>query len=365
MKKKHVNEILINQTKRRNTVFMFICIIFIIFISALSFLCIFIKRNETHYVSFKENNNTSYKVYLKNNDFYKDIFLDEDDEYISMIIDYINANFKYSLFLDENNVKYKYSYKIDADINVKRKSSDNYLYHEIINLLEKKEITTDNYRVDINENIKIDYNYYNDIIKNFINIYSLDDINAKLTIKMHIKVIGSCEEFSEDANKDSIISLDIPLASKITKVELNDNLMSGQNNVIQCKKIYDNVLLYLILSILCFIIDLIFIFITIRYEYTTRTAENIYEKELKKILNNYSSYIQKFNNDFNFKEYQLLKINTFTDMLEIRDTIGQPILMKENSDKSGAYFVIPSATKILYVYRLKISDIEKKINDTL
>ena len=46
-------------------------------------------------------------------------------------------------------------------------------------------------------------------------------------------------------------------------------------------------------------------------------------------------------------------------MLEIRDTIKQPILMKENEDKTGAYFLIPSNTKILYVYRIKIGDISE------
>ena len=50
-------------------------------------------------------------------------------------------------------------------------------------------------------------------------------------------------------------------------------------------------------------------------------------------------------------------------MLEIRDTIRQPILMKENHDKTGAYFIIPSNSKILYVYRLKVSDIEKQIKN--
>ena len=37
--------------------------------------------------------------------------------------------------------------------------------------------------------------------------------------------------------------------------------------------------------------------------------------------------------------------------------------MKENNDKTGAYFVIPSDSKILYVYRLKVSDIKKKIHE--
>ena len=50
-------------------------------------------------------------------------------------------------------------------------------------------------------------------------------------------------------------------------------------------------------------------------------------------------------------------------MLEIRDTIRQPILMKENSEKTSAYFVIPSNTKILYVYRLKAT-IKKEAQKT-
>ena len=48
-------------------------------------------------------------------------------------------------------------------------------------------------------------------------------------------------------------------------------------------------------------------------------------------------------------------------MLEIRDTIRQPILMKENKQKTSAYFVIPGDTKILYIYRLNVNDIQKEI----
>ena len=59
----------------------------------------------------------------------------------------------------------------------------------------------------------------------------------------------------------------------------------------------------------------------------------------------------------------MLKVDTFTDMLEIRDTIQQPILMVENRDKTGVHFIIPSNTKILYTYSLKESEIRKKMKD--
>ena len=48
-------------------------------------------------------------------------------------------------------------------------------------------------------------------------------------------------------------------------------------------------------------------------------------------------------------------------MLEIRDTINEPILMIENAKKTGVYFIIPSANKILYTYGLKVVDIQRDL----
>ena len=93
----------------------------------------------------------------------------------------------------------------------------------------------------------------------------------------------------------------------------------------------------------------------------TKDENSVYKMRLRKIMSNYGSYIQTMSSDFDFKNYQMLKIENFNDMLEIRDTIRQPILMKENDNKTGAYFLIPSNTKILYVYRLKVSDIKKEM----
>ena len=101
------------------------------------------------------------------------------------------------------------------------------------------------------------------------------------------------------------------------------------------------------------------------YTKKTRTAKSVYQKELKKILNNYSPYIQKVNGSFNLRGYQVLRINMFTDMLEIRDTLQQPILMIENEKKDGVFFIIPSNTKILYVYGIKVSDIEKEMRKAM
>ena len=361
MKKNQVNAILINQTKRRNTVLAFVCVIIIVSILSLASFLIYVNRDKDYYVSYDETSNIDYKVFLKDNEFFNDSYLGTNKQYIASLIDYINADFNYKLSLEEKEVEYKYSYRIEAAVDVKQKGTNFSLYSDNIELSEEIEKTSSLKDVVIDENIKIDYNYYNNLIKKFINVYELENIESTLTINMYINIIGSCEDFAENKAKESVMSLSIPLTTKTMAIDLSDNLIISDNNVMQCKSVYTNNFIFIILGTLFALIDLCLIILTFKYIIETRTAEDMYERELKKILNNYGSYIQTLSNDFNFNEYQMLKLDTFTDMLEIRDTIRQPILMKQNPDKTGAYFVIPSNTKILYVYRLKVSDIEKEI----
>ena len=365
MKKNQVNSILINQTKRRNTVLAFVCLIIICSILSLSFFLIYMNRNKDYYVSYDETSNIDYKVFLKDNEFFNNNYLGTNKQYIANLIDYINADFIYKLSLEEKDVEYKYSYRIDATVDVKQKGTNFSLYSDNIELLDEIEKTSSSKDVTINENIKIDYNYYNNLIKKFINVYELENIESTLTINMYINIIGSCEDFVDNKEKESVISLSIPLTTKTMAIDLSDNLIVSENNVMQCKSVYTNNFIFIIFGTLFALVDLCLIILVFKYIIKTRTAEDMYERELKKILNNYGSYIQTFSNEFDFKKYQMLKLDTFTDMLEIRDTIRQPILMKQNSDKTGAYFIIPSNTKILYVYRLKVSDMKKEIQKKL
>lgn len=361
MKKNQINAILINQTKRRNTVFAFICSIVIIFLVTVSFFYLYKQGNKEYFITYDESSNINYDVYLKENEFFQNNYLKENKQYIANLIDYITAKFEYNISLDQNDIEYKYSYRIESTVDVVEKSTNYSLYNKTETLLVKDEIITDQKFLSIKEDVNIDYTYYNELISRFVEVYELDNTISTLNINMYINVIGACEEFGENKENESVISLSIPLTTNTVAIDLSDNLVNAENKLMQCKEVYENSFIFIIFGTLFSIIDIILIVATIRYEIKTRTAENIYEKELKKILNNYGSYIQTMSSDFDFKSYQMLKIENFNDMLEIRDTIRQPILMKENDNKTGAYFLIPSNTKILYVYRLKVSDIKKEM----
>ena len=91
----------------------------------------------------------------------------------------------------------------------------------------------------------------------------------------------------------------------------------------------------------------------------TKDEESVYKMKIKKILLNYGSYIQKINNEFDYDEYQIIEMKTFEDLLQIRDTISKPILMKQNTKQKETTFIIPSKEKVVYTYKLKVKDFKK------
>ena len=134
MKKSQVNAILINQTKKRQVIFSLIGVAALCFIAAFSFFITYLNKNKDYYVSYNESSNINYKVHLKENEFFNTKYLEANKQYIASLINYITADFQYRLSLDEDNVEYKYSYRIEAKVNVAQTSTGNSLYsstHEI------------------------------------------------------------------------------------------------------------------------------------------------------------------------------------------------------------------------------------------
>lgn len=361
MKRKDVKKILITQTKRRSAIVSFSFAIILIVLLSATFFTIYNFKSKSQYVNYNEMSFTDYQVNLKKNDFFNENQLQNNKQYISDLIDTITTNFNYQINIDNKEIEYKYKYRIDAEIIVKEKNTQNILYTKTENLIEEKEFTSESLSVNVRESLNVNFAKYNDYVEKFISTYKLDSAESYLNINMNVSVAGDCEDYSESVSKATTMSVMVPLTQKTISIDVSDNIISSKNNVLQCSTLKEEDNVYLILGIIFLIIALSLTVYIIKYVIKTQSAETIYEKELKKILNNYGTYIQMLGNDFYFRDYHMLKVNSFEDMLEIRDTIRQPILMRENNEKTGAYFIIPSSTKLLYIYRLKVSDIEKEI----
>lgn len=359
MKKKRVNEILLDQVKRKRIIMVYSMEISLYVFLTISFFLLFIFSNRKEYINYEEQSNINYKVYYEDNEYFKEPLNNQD--YIASLIKNIKADFTYKLKVLDKSVSYQYSYAIKANLEIRSKESNNILYEITDTLVPESivEVNANSEDILVTRAVDIDYNYYNNLVNKFVRTYELEDVVATLNINMNTKVIGDCEEFS--GVKEGTSSLNIPLSKKTMGIDLTYDLLDSKDQkFLKCKKVNGFNYYYIICSMVMFLVSLYFIWKLYKYLKKTLKAEDVYERELKKILNNYKSYIEKINSPFNLKNYTNLKVDTFNDLLEIRETIMAPILMFENATKGEVLFMIPSG-KICYTYTLKIKDIRKKL----
>ena len=356
MQKKIIQEMFMDDDERKNQIIFYSAIIIV-----LSLICIFftfytLKMNRARYVSYNEDSDVHYKVYLKDNEFFDQEYLEENQQYIASVIDNIDADFHYHIGIGDKDVHYYYQYKIKAFVDVLEKNSGNSLFHYEDELVPLKEYI-DNYATesDVLENVKIDYHKYNDMIRKFIEVYDLDNIDSTLSVQMIIDV-GT--DVKADTNQ-SIISLDVPLTLKTVAIDIDSTAVSSKGNVLVYHK--RESLIFLLVCLILFCVDVMVIVRFVQFSMNSRSVRDVYEQKLRKILTNYRSYIQKIDNEFEFRGYQVLYVNEFTDLLEIRETISEPILMACDPNNKATFFIVPSSTKILYVYSIRIKDIKREL----
>ncbi len=311
-------------------------------------------------ITYKESNNIDYKVMLKDNDFYEDNYLDKDKGYIASIISSILIT-DYNYYMDFNNdVNYDYSYKLVAEIDVKDEKNDSNIYHFSEVLSEGKDIKAEG---DINVNIKdlaVDFPKYNNIINKFKDIYELNNISSNLNVNLYIDVNSINGKETKNFKDKKVSSLIVPLTLNTVKIDTSKNINETKGIMELDNSNYQNWIL--LLGVLFLIICLIYIICLIIYIRKSRTAQMIYDKEIKSIMSNYDGYIQKISDTYDMGTSQVLKLESFNDILEIRDTLKQPILMLENDKKDGTFFIIPATNNIIYAYALRVVDIKAKMD---
>ena len=323
-------------------------------------LCFYITRDRSYFITYNEKSDIDYKVRLKENEFYEEDYLDKDKGYVATLIDEIKTNYRYSLSLPKN-IEYKYSYRIVADVEVNDETVKSTIYHYSEDLLTEG-LATNKGDLFIDENINIDYEKYNNVISKFKDVYELNNTSSNLNIILYVNIQDIDDSRTTHLMDRKVSSLTIPLTEKTIAIDISNDIINNTDNRIEITRTdnYNWVLLISAIFITIAIVYAIYLFI---YARKTRTAQMIYEKEIKSILSNYDGYIQRISGTYDMGTSQVLKIESFTDMLEIRDTLKQPILMLENEAKDGTFFIIPATNSIIYTYSLRVVDIKAKMDE--
>lgn len=314
-----------------------------------------IQMKMKYYVHYTERGSIDYNVFLKENEFYDESYIGQGQSYVASIIDRIIANFNYRIDMDTEGVNYRYSYKITSTLEILDNMSNVAIFHpeyELVN--EQNKIQNSSDRLEINEIVVIDYDEYNDLAKSFLETYDLlSATTSHIIVKLEVDVLSDCDAFSGSAVDTYTSELRIPLTTKTVNIKMTSTVPDEEARMIACTRGFGSEVLATT-AIALGVIDALFIAVLVAFIYLTRTPDITYAARVKKIVSQYKSYIQRINNMFETAGYQVVYVNTFDEMLEIRDTIQAPILMHENEDLTCCKFIIPTDSKLLYVYVISV-----------
>lgn len=333
---------------------------------ALSTFLLYHRLDQTQYVEYVENSCVDYKVQYEENEFFDKEWIDKNQSYISSLIKSISADFKYSMNIASDNMDIQYEYWIDAKLLINSKNGGTSYYTVEERLLPMKSaLSKDSSKVSIKETIAIDYVKYDEIARSFITTYDLKDATSLLSVTLYVKTDCSCEGFSNNCKNTYTSTLNIPVAEDSFSINSTQSSPAGTVKSFEYQGMVNRTV-FLVIAIVCAALALLLAIGLVVFLRLTRNEDITYASRVRKILSAYGSFIQRVEGEFDTDGYQIVMIKTFTEMLGIRDTIQSPVLMFENKDETMTTFFIPTNTKILYVFDIKVDnydDIYNKVEE--
>ena len=339
---------------REKWIFVQSVIVIVVAIAVLISSLVSIQLNKKYYIEYTDGGSIDYDVYLKDNEFYDSPYLDKNQSYVASLIDEIVTSFNYGIDMDAEDVNYRYSYTIKSRLEIIDKTSDVPIYnpeYELVSVQNRSQNSSN--RLTINEVVILNYDQYNDLANRFLETYDLSSTESHIVLTLKVDVLSDCDAFSGTSADTYSSELRIPLTTQTVNIEMTSSVPGAQEKMIACTRGAGSEA-FKTTAIVLGIADALLIAFLAAFIYLTRTADITYTARVKKIVSQYKSYIQKIKNLFETNGYQVILVDTFDEMLEIRDTIQAPILMYENEDNTCAKFMIPTDSKLLYLYEIKV-----------
>ena len=335
--------------------------IVLFFAISIGLLISIIKVRTKSNIVYNQNSNVDYKVYLKPNDYYKEPYLGKNMKYIASLIDNITADFTYN-FSANQDINYRYTYYIKADVAVAADEEGNVIYSKSDTLTEPKTVSgVNSSNFDINETLKINYNEYNDLVKGFKSSYGIS-ASSNLTLSFMLTVTDERGNIIGELNNKDVMKLTIPLTEQMINIKLDYKELHNSNTASIYRDFYISNNVMLGLSILSFIISFILLVKLIVFVSKTTGKKSAYSVTLGKILREYDRVIVNSKNVVDLND-EVIDVNSFNELLDVRDNLEKPIIFCEVHKGQKAMFVVKTPNET-YRYILKAVDLEntKKID---
>lgn len=313
-----------------------------------------INNKENIYVNYKENNTINYNVYLKPNNFFESSYLPKDSTYISSLIDYIDIYFNYNMVYDKP-VSGTYTYFIRASL-VANKTDNNkqsYWTKEYVLKDNVKNTFTKTGNFNIAENIKINYQEYNDLLTSFKKEYGLA-IDGELKVELVVKSSANYNDSKNDIQNESTMNLEIPLTQLSVDIKIDSNPTGKSSDVVVDTLVLNDKThkIEFVAGISCFVISIFLIIFLLKAISNENKRHSKYGKELNRILTTYDSIIVNASKLQDLTKYNVIVVNTFDELLDAHNEVRMPINYIELEKNYESVFILIN-NNIAWIYRMK------------
>ncbi len=300
-------------------------------------------------LKYESKSNSNYIVKLKENQFIQNENFDSE-AYIRNFIEYINFLIKYEYkATSSSNIKGKM--EIKAEINIyHRIPLDNNKYPKIWTksyLIDEIEINTIDYKIDIEKDIKIDLQEYQQIVNEFKETIKGVNVDSKLQIKAKTTFQGTKNDVSFD--EEYIDIFEIPLDNEVFKI---NHIGTGEtSNIIYFnEKVKINALELLPLTIFNIVNFLIIILIIkLLFFFDGRTK---FQKQKNKIEKYYDEIVVKTTTFIDKDKYEIIVIESFKELYELSRELNMPIMQYDLDEVTVIYYILKDET----IYKFKLEE---------
>ena len=321
--------------------------------------------NSDEKLHFQEKGNVKYSVCLKDNDFFEDECLDSNMSYVASLIKNISFDFNYQFNGNFDNLVSSVDYEVVAKLIIENNDTKTKYYEKEYVLAPKTSdsIKNNGTLYNLDKKINIDYEYYNNIATNFKSQYGVD---SQSYLEVYLNTYNNVNSKYKDIPTSAQISVRIPLSQKAIEIKFNTQEVNKSiDKYITSKNIVINGYLIFIVGITFLFTSLIFLFFIFMIIKKYAKTISKYDNFINKILKVYDRLIVETTTFPDEKEYNVLIINSFNELVDVRDNLRSPIMFYNIKDhKMSKFYILNNNNLYLYIVNSKDIDGGDKKHET-
>ena len=319
------------------------------------FLSFSITKSEK--IIYENKSNIDYKVYLNDNEFYDQEYLGKGMAYVASLIDKINIDYNF-IFNTNKESDINLKYKVMAKLVISSQNNSKIFYENeyVISKEEIKELKNEKEYL-INKSVVIDYDYYNGLANKFKSKYA---VNTDSYLEVYLLVNEkNKDDNSYELNSEQKASLVIPLSQQEINIGLEEKNINEDKQVVFPPEIVITDARFIILDVILFILAVVFLARFMKKLTLISSKKSDYDKYVDKLLRGYDRLIVNVKTSPNFENYNVIKVESFDELLDVRDNVKEPIKYYVIIEHQKCEFFITNNDD-LYLYVVKAIDIDNK-----